>query len=131
MLSDHPPALAPHTTPPFPSASMGGMVAQELALLLLPARRLVSLGLAVTCRGLRPLHGALTPLLTPQVCCSHVCVYMCVCVRAHVRERENECVLHHVRVHALLQLCTCFYIRGHGTWMRSERCCCCSIQDCC
>lgn len=46
---------------------MGGMVAQELAILLLPQRRLLSLGLAVTCRGLKPLGGLLTPLVKPQV----------------------------------------------------------------
>jgi hypothetical protein len=41
---------------------MGGMIAQEVALLLLDRSRLASLGLAVTCRGLRPLGGLLTPL---------------------------------------------------------------------
>lgn len=46
---------------------MGGMVAQQLALLLLPQGRLVSLGLAVTCRGLQPLGGLLGPLIKPQV----------------------------------------------------------------
>ncbi|WIA42141.1 hypothetical protein OEZ86_009410 [Tetradesmus obliquus] len=48
-------------------ASMGGMVAQQLALLLLPQGRLVSLGLAVTCRGLQPLGGLLGPLIKPQL----------------------------------------------------------------
>jgi hypothetical protein len=43
------------------------MVAQELALLLLEQGRLVSLGLAVTCRGLKPLGGLLAPVLKPQV----------------------------------------------------------------
>jgi hypothetical protein len=46
---------------------MGGMVAQELALLLLETGRLVSLGLAVTCRGLKPLGGLLAPIVKPQV----------------------------------------------------------------
>jgi hypothetical protein len=46
---------------------MGGMVAQELALLLLQQGRLISLGLAVTCRGLKPLGGLLGPLIKPQV----------------------------------------------------------------
>jgi hypothetical protein len=51
----------------FFRASMGGMVAQELALLLLQQDRLISLGLAVTCRGLKPLGGLLGPLIKPQV----------------------------------------------------------------
>lgn len=46
---------------------MGGMVAQELALLLLPQGRLLSLMLGVTCRGLKPLGGLLAPLFAPQV----------------------------------------------------------------
>ena len=39
------------------------MVAQELAVLLLRRCRLVSLALGVTCRGMRPLGGALAPVL--------------------------------------------------------------------
>jgi hypothetical protein len=46
---------------------MGGMIAQELALLLLPQGRLLSLGLTVTCRGLKPLGGLLSPFFIPQV----------------------------------------------------------------
>lgn len=34
--------------------------------MLLPHNRLVSLGLAVTCRGLKPLGGLLGPIFTPQ-----------------------------------------------------------------
>lgn len=42
---------------------MGGMVAQELAVLLQHRGRLVSLALGVTSRGMRPLGGALAPVL--------------------------------------------------------------------
>jgi hypothetical protein len=57
-------------------ASMGGMVAQELALLLLPQHRLLSLSLSITCRGMQPMHGLLSPILTPtvrQTCCCCCC----------------------------------------------------------
>jgi hypothetical protein len=46
---------------------MGGMVAQELALLLIPQQRLLSLALAITCRGMQPAWGLLGPLLRPRV----------------------------------------------------------------
>jgi hypothetical protein len=46
---------------------MGGMVSQELALLLLPQHRLLSLSLSITCRGMRPMYGLLSPIFTPQV----------------------------------------------------------------
>jgi hypothetical protein len=46
---------------------MGGMVAQELAVLLIPQRRLLSLALAITCRGMQPAWGLLAPVLSPRV----------------------------------------------------------------
>jgi hypothetical protein len=49
------------------SASMGGMVAQELALLLLPQHRLLSLALSITCRGMKPMYGLLGPIFAPKV----------------------------------------------------------------
>jgi thioesterase domain-containing protein len=46
---------------------MGGMVAQELAALLAPRGRLVSLGLLATCRGpLGPVPAAAAPLLSAR-----------------------------------------------------------------
>lgn len=48
-------------------ASMGGMVAQELALLLLPQHRLLSLALSITCRGMMPMYGLLSPVFKPKV----------------------------------------------------------------
>lgn len=61
--------LTSHLTPFSTNnrASMGGMVAQELALLLIPQHRLLSLSLSITCRGMQPAHGLLGPLLTPKV----------------------------------------------------------------
>jgi hypothetical protein len=62
---------------------MGGMVAQELALLLIPRHRLLSLALAVTCRGMQPAWGLLGPLLRPKVClcvagrCMGPCSLLC------------------------------------------------------
>ena len=46
---------------------MGGMVAQELALLLIPQHRLLSLSLSITCRGMKPLYGLLSPIFVPKV----------------------------------------------------------------
>jgi hypothetical protein len=46
---------------------MGGMVAQELALLLLPQHRLLSLALSITCRGMMPMYGLLSPVFKPKV----------------------------------------------------------------
>jgi hypothetical protein len=46
---------------------MGGMVAQELAVLLAGRCRLISLSLSVTCRGLRPSAGPLAPLMHPRL----------------------------------------------------------------
>lgn len=66
LLTPHPP-LPSYLLPPLCSASMGGMIAQELALLLLDRSRLASLGLAVTCRGLRPLGGLLAPLFSVRL----------------------------------------------------------------
>jgi hypothetical protein len=56
-----PTPLLPPGDPPA-SVSMGGMVAQELAVLLATRCRLVSLSLSVTCRGLRLAAGPLAPL---------------------------------------------------------------------
>jgi hypothetical protein len=57
---------------------MGGMVAQELALLLIPQRRLLSLTLSITCRGMQPIYGLLGPILTPQVGAGRLAVLGCV-----------------------------------------------------
>lgn len=60
---------------------MGGMVSQELALLLLPQHRLLSLSLSITCRGMKPMYGLLSPVFTPQASRKAVaaaCGGMCV-----------------------------------------------------
>lgn len=52
---------------------MGGMVAQELALLLIPQHRLLSLSLSITCRGMKPLYGLLSPIFVPKVTPQYEC----------------------------------------------------------
>jgi len=70
----------PCNPPLVNSVSMGGMVAQELAVLLVRQSRLVSLALSVTCRGMQPLGGFLSPVLGVRVfkvraalCCAALC----------------------------------------------------------